>query len=430
MRTSEVKYTDPSVPRRDPYFDFAKKITDSHILTDPWIDGDPRFSDEPVILGAGTYALMQKAAEHIGALYDELVRIILREPHWLDDYFHLTPHQKMLWFASGGRWHGMARLDMFLCTDGRLQVCEMNSDTPSGEAEAVLINQIIRSHFPRFADPNAGLETQFIRMVLRLWGKRTWPRLSPTVGIVYPTEMPEDLSMIRLYQRWLESRGAHIILGSPYNLGSTAQRLTLLQKPVDVLIRHYKTDWWCERLPVWKDQEPFPDALPLVKPLQHLMRAWLAGQITMINPPGAVLTQNKLTMAFFWEHLRKFSPTARNTIRTWIPETRRLITKESKKLNKNEWVLKSDYGCEGDEVIIGNDVSETLWKESLSKAIPKHWILQRYFSSIRIGRENLIPNFGLYLVGGRAAGIYTRLSDTATDGAALSAATLIDQHSH
>ncbi|HNL27292.1 MAG TPA: hypothetical protein PKO47_10925, partial [bacterium] len=190
MRTSEVKYTDPSVPRRDPYFDFAKKITDSHILTDPWIDGDPRFSDEPVILGAGTYALMQKAAEHIGALYDELVRIILREPHWLDDYFHLTPHQKMLWFASGGRWHGMARLDMFLCTDGRLQVCEMNSDTPSGEAEAVLINQIIRSHFPRFADPNAGLETQFIRMVLRLWGKRTWPRLSPTVGIVYPTEMP------------------------------------------------------------------------------------------------------------------------------------------------------------------------------------------------------------------------------------------------
>jgi hypothetical protein len=93
-------------------------------------------------------------------------------------------------------------------------------------------------------------------------------------------------------------------------------------------------------------------------------------------------------------------------------------------LDKNEWTLKSDYGCEGDEVIIGRAVSEDIWRQSLEQAIPERWVLQRFFDA-RPTKDDLIPNYGVYLVGGRAAGIYTRFAPAQTDYRALSAATFL-----
>jgi len=33
-------------------------------------------------------------------------------------------------------------------------------------------------------------------------------------------------------------------------------------------------------------------------------------------------------------------------------------------------VIKSDYGCEGDEVVIGANVPTGVWKDSLEMAVP------------------------------------------------------------
>ena len=71
--------------------------------------------------------------------------------------------------------------------------------------------------------------------------------------------------------------------------------------PVDLIIRHYKTDWWGERLGVWRDAEPYPDAEPLMPQLRLLLEAEYAGRVTIVNPFGAVLSQNKLSLAFMWE---------------------------------------------------------------------------------------------------------------------------------
>src|SRR5262249_59369248 len=84
-------------------------------------------------------------------------------------------------------------------------------------------------------------------------------REKPAIGIVYPTEITEDLSMVRLYAELFAERGCRVALGSPYNLGRAPDgRLALLGTPVDVVVRHYKTDWLGEREPVWLDQAP-PD---------------------------------------------------------------------------------------------------------------------------------------------------------------------------
>src|SRR5262249_47975907 len=157
-----------------------------------------------------------------------------------------------------------------------------------------------------------------------------------------PTDLPEDLSMIAIYKQWLESRGCRVLLGSPFNLGVDAKgRVTVMGEPVDLIIRHYKTDWWGERETIWANQAPFPDPDRLARELTLLLEAENEGRITIVNPFGAVVTQNKLSMALMWERQELFSPQARQWIAEYIPETRALATLGSTELKQEDWVLKS-----------------------------------------------------------------------------------------
>jgi glutathionylspermidine synthase len=409
------------------YAAFAQQLYDTCIISDPWIEGRERFRLEPVILSNETYHRLCTAAEAIGQVYEELCELVWAHPEWLDEFFHLTPYQKLMWLSSEGRWHGIARLDLFLLPDGTIQMCEMNSDTPSGEAETVVLNQLCHPRYPNTKNPNERFAEQFYAMVMESYQASCGESKKPvlTVGIVYPTEMPEDLSMITLYQQWFEERGCRVILGSPYNLHRLPSgELALFDSPIDVLLRHYKTDWWGERFPVWSDADDFPDSEPLDVQLRYVLEAELANRVVVVNPFGAVLTQNKLTMAFCWSSIALFSPEAQQTIRSYIPETHRLCDVAATSWNKTDWVLKSDYGCEGDEVVLGRFVSDEIWNVSLAAALPEHWIIQRFFDAQPF-EGDLIPNYGVYLLGGEACGIYTRLSAQATDYTAVTAPTFV-----
>jgi hypothetical protein len=259
--------------------------------------------------------------------------------------------------------------------------------------------------------------------------------LSPStrlaVAIIYPTDMPEDLSMIALYRRWLEAHGCTVVLGSPYNLGppakeDAARRVTVLGQPEDLILRHYKTDWWGERETIWENQPPYADPDPLARELLLLLEAESEGRVAVVNPFGAVVTQNKLSMALMWERQELFSAQARAWIVEHIPETRRLATLDTEHLPREEWVLKSDYGCEGDSVVVGPFVKPVDWRLALTSAIQEHWVAQRYFEVAPLDEATpLLPNYGVYLLGGRAAGLFTRLSQRATDYASTTAPTFI-----
>jgi glutathionylspermidine synthase len=406
------------------YSDFAQKLYNTCIITDAWIDGHERFSLQPIILSENTLFSLYYAAESIGKIYEELCEIVWNEPRWIDEYFHLTPYQKFMWLSSGGQWHGISRLDLFLLTDDRIQMCEMNSDTPSGEAETVLLNELFHPNYPDTINPNKQFPEKFYAMLIELFHSSNPSIENPTVGIVYPTEMPEDLSMIAIYQRWLEQHGCKVVLGSPYNLHRPQSgKLYLFDEPIDILLRHYKTDWWGERISAWSDVE-FPDPDPLDLQLRQIIDAELNNDVTIINPFGSVLTQNKLTMSFFHEHILRFSDESRKAIKSFIPETYRLTGIDPQSLDKRDWVLKSDYGCEGDEVIIGRFTTDEIWSESLLKAVPEHWILQKFFEA-KTDIDGFIPNYGVYLLGGEASGIYTRLSKIATDYTSITVPTFI-----
>jgi len=218
-----------------------------------------------------------------------------------------------------------------------------------------------------------------------------------------------------------------VVLGSPYNLGLDARGVpTLFGTPCPVILRHYKTDWWGEREPVWTDEEPFDDSGPLKAQLGALLDGLIEGRCVVVNPFGAVLPQNKKAMAFMWERIELLSPSAQATVRAHVPYTVRLeaLHREQLAAERAAWVLKSDYGCEGSEVVIGRRCTQEQWEEAVALAAPGRWVAQRYFEAEENAAGETL-NLGVYLVGGEAAGLYCRVQAGMTDAHARSVPCLV-----
>jgi glutathionylspermidine synthase len=147
----------------------------------------------------------------------------------------------------------------------------------------------------------------------------------------------------------------------------------------------------------------------------------LSGAAAFVNPFGSVLPQNKRSMAFMWEHMESFSAASKAVIERYIPFTSRLESMHASELRAepHEWVLKADYGAEGNEVVVGRSVSKEVWLESLARARPGRWVAQRYFDA-EPNAHGELTNYGIYLIAGQAAGIYVRTQAGATDDHALS----------
>lgn len=423
----------------DDYARWAARLGRQGFITDPWLDGQARFAPTPVVLPAITASALYDAAEAVAATLEEMGQLVAAAPSLLETFFHLSPVQRLMFQSSWPLWHGHARADVFLTSDGTPVVCELNCDTPSGQPEALALAQVAAdsagdSHLIDVTAPLARALVALVAGFVRRLDRSPGDGRTPAVGIVYPTELTEDLALIQFWRSTLERQGYAVVLGSPFNLHATPDGgVGLFGQPVDVVLRHYKTDWWGEREPLWDDEEAFPDPAPLRRPLRLLLDAERAGRCAVVNPFGAVLPQNKRSFAFLWEEKGRFSARAQATIEALIPYTTRLESADPAALRRDRagWVLKSDYGCEGEEVLLGAALTDDEWGQALALARPHRFVVQRRFDPAR-DAAGRIANHGVFLVAGRAGGLYTRLSVGPTDRLALSVPTLVsdDQAGH
>ena len=74
---------------------------------------------------------------------------------------------------------------------------------------------------------------------------------------------------------------------------------------------------------------------------------------------------------------------------------------------------------------VGAETSQEDWERALALVIPRRWIAQRRFEPRR-DTSGAAVNHGVYIVAGRAAGLYCRRSPWATDNSSLSAAARLE----
>jgi hypothetical protein len=100
----------------------------------------------------------------------------------------------------------------------------------------------------------------------------------------------------------------------------------------------------------------------------------------------------------------------------------------------DSWVLKACYSNTGDHVLLVGDLPRKQKQEAIRRAQrkPFEWVAQRRFTTVPLetSRGHMFPCVGVFVVAGRAAGAYVRLSThQVTDGAALETPLLIDRTS-
>lgn len=401
-------------------------LLEDGVIDDPWARGAPRLSADAEILSQAQASSLAHAACAVALMIDEAVPAVASDP-LLAHQLGLDDSLMAIAALDAPRWLALARADVFLLADGSAQVCEINCDTPTGLAECTQLARVAAAASPHLLDPSARLRERWIDMVRSCVGGTAAGVAGKVVGIVDPTEMPEDLCHVRLLTRWLEDAGFTVVRGSPFNLHACPDhRVGLFGTPCDVLLRQYKTDWWAKRSSPWRDEAPPPHADRLERELALIADAMQAGTLAVLNPWGAAIAQNKRTLALPFERPELFSAEVLAAVRPHLQETRFLESLSSARLiaEREQWVLKSAYGCEGDEVLLGTLTAPAAWAHAVQRADPRHWIAQRAFTPRR-DADGRIANHGVFLIGGTPSAIYTRRSTGPTDSAAQSCPTLV-----
>ena len=387
-------------------------------IKDPWVDGVRRFTDEPVILTTSELKGVARAAVEACRAVDELVAAAANDAILLRA-LGISPSLERLARIDAPRWLAAARVDVFRTVEGAV-ACEVNSDTPTGFAETVAIGDRANRRGAPGRDPSSLLEARWVAMMIEAAGCRPQDAV---VGLTAPTEMTEDHNHLAWMQARLESVGFRVVRGSPFNLQAmSGHRVGLFDTPCDLVVRHYKTDWWAAREPVWIDEDPPSDAAPLERETALIADACAHGTVNVVNPFGTALSQNKRLVALAWEHPDRIGRERSALVRAAFPETRFLESMDLARLRRERtsWVLKSDYGCEGEDVVVGTEVDDAVFAATLAAARPGRWIAQRRFDPVRTSRGEQV-NFGVWMMGSMPSGVYARVSDGPTDGTALGA---------
>jgi glutathionylspermidine synthase len=148
--------------------------------------------------------------------------------------------------------------------------------------------------------------------------------------------------------------------------------------------------------------------------------------VPVLNPTISAISESKRFPLLFRE--AKPCPAWR-ALKPECRDPREIVSAEW-----DDWVLKACYSNTGDQVLIVGDLARRDRQRAIREAQrhPLKWIAQRRFATnaLESCRGPVFPCIGVFVVGGRAAGAYVRLSThQVTDGAALEAPLLIDRTS-
>jgi glutathionylspermidine synthase len=282
------------------------------------------------------------------------------------------------------------------------RVSEVNTDVPGGWREGTSLPHLYRPFYAGLDCPESPLDA---------WGRGV-ESLVPAghVALLSAPGYLEDQQVVRAFRSELESRKiASSLIQTPAALDWTSAgscTLASSSTAVSAIIRFYQIEWI--------------SALPSSTRWRHLLAS---KDIPVLNPTVSAISESKRFPLLFrdaktcpgWRALMPESCDPREISTDW-----------------DAWVLKACYSNTGDRVLIVGDLARQERQQAVRRAQrrPSEWVAQRRFETLALEscRGPLFPCVGVFVVGGRAAGAYVRLSTRqVTDGAALEAPLLIDR---
>ncbi len=370
--------------------------------------GDTRvLSEQPLILSGRTWNLLCVFAEQLAAETALLESIVVDSPRYQSLIGVPKPIRRILAYKKDGGCNDTLhstramRFDFHPTTTG-WRVSEVNSDVPGGWCEASFLPILYQPFFKELTLPASPLEA---------W-TRSMQHLSADshVALLSAPGFLEDQQVVRIFMRELQSKGIRCsLIQSPHALkwkpGLCALRSG--DHRVSVVVRFYQIEWLC--------------CLPRSTGWKELLET---SKVSVTNPVISAVSESKRFALLFNE-------------RSECPSWRKLMPEccDPRDVVGADWdrfVLKGCYSNTGDSVHLCGSLSRNEQQRLIQKARrePLKWIAQRRFEThpIESTRGLLYPCVGVFVINGRAAGAYVRLSSTqVTDGSAKEAPLFIDQ---
>lgn len=295
------------------------------------------------------------------------------------------------------------RFDFHPTTDG-WRISEVNSDVPGGFSEASQFTGLIAEHFPDLHPAGNPASA---------WSDALSAAAEPgrCIALLSATGYMEDHQVIAFLAAQLHERGCQAHLANPQQIfwrdGVAHLDTAWHRGPLDVILRFYQAEW-LSRLPEKSGWSNF----------------FRGGRTRVANPPLSVISESK-RFPLTWDKLSKPLPTWREL----LPETR--DPRNAPWSSDDRWLLKTAMCNNGDTVSIRQLMrpNDWLWTQVSARVCPGGWVAQRRFESVPVstpvGPRHVCV--GIYIVNGRAAGAYARLSEKPViDFAAVDVALLLE----
>jgi glutathionylspermidine synthase len=274
------------------------------------------------------------------------------------------------------------------------RISEVNSDVPGGFSEASEFPSLMAERYPGYAPagaPGPDLANALARTGEPRGGRRAWG-----AALLWAAGFMEDLQVVSYLAGLLRRRGIETRVINPTHLRFNGGKASLIAggecAPLSLIVRFHQAEWLSRRR-------------------YNALASYLLGdsETPVINPGYAMLSESK-RFPLVWDDLHL-------EMRTWrqlLPETR--DPREVPWRRNDRWLLKTAFCNTGDSVSSPLTMRRRDWFRSAAEAtlFPNQWVVQRRFESLVIDTPlgSVYPCIGVYTIGGRACGIYGRLSRT------------------
>ena len=264
-------------------------------------------------------------------------------------------------------------------------VSEVNADVPGGFGEASALPALFTPWCDGAVPP----------CPLTAWGEAVAAAFAPgRAAVLYAPGHLEDQQVALTLGSELLRRGfAPRLVQSPADLRWEKGRASVVGTQEDglaVVIRFYQAEWLA--------------GLPERSGWQELFRRPAATGV--LHPPECLVSESKRLGLIF-----DAPGVAADTLRGLFPACRH--PQDAGASERENWVLKPAYGNTGDQVLLGSDLTAKAWRRLRWRARwNAAWVAQHRFETLALPSVwgPLRPCVGIYVVGGRAAGAYVRLS--------------------
>ena len=266
------------------------------------------------------------------------------------------------------------------------RISEVNSDVPGGFIEASGISRLAAelTGLKLCGDPTEALADAALRAA----------GAGGRVGLVHATAYTDDRQVMMHLARALEARGLAAGLLDPTQVrwrgGRASAETSWFSGPVELLLRFFPAEW-----------------LPNVRAVGD-WRSFFVRSVTPISNPGAAILVQSKRFPLVWDELAADL----STWRELLPETR--SPRDADWRGDEGWILKPALGRVGEDVGLRGVVPQKQW-EAIARSArwwPGDWVAQRRFEAVALEHEGaaLHPCLGVYVIDGRAAGIYGRVA--------------------